>query len=50
MFKSGQSVNDYLEHKIKKEPINFRTQEDIEFEKVRAKLDAKVKKMLDTKM
>lgn len=50
MFQSAFSVNEYIEQKSKKEPLNYRTQEDLEFERERAKLDAKVKKMLDTKV
>lgn len=47
MFQGTNSVNDYLAQKIKREPINYRTQEDLEYEKERAKMDTKVKKMME---
>jgi hypothetical protein len=47
MFTSGNSVSEYVSQKIKREPLNYKTVEDQEFEKEKAKIDRKVKKMME---
>lgn len=42
MFTSSASVSEYVEQKIKREPLNFRSAEDEEYERENLKMNAKV--------
>ena len=46
----NQSVSDYVTSKISKEPINYRTVEEEEYEKEKKKMEAKVRKMMELKI
>ncbi|CDW73168.1 peptidyl-prolyl cis-trans isomerase d [Stylonychia lemnae] len=50
MFTSQSSVSEYVDHKISKEPINYKSIEDQEYEKEKQKMDRKVKKMMQEKL
>ena len=51
MFNSkNQSVSDYVQQKVIKEPINYRTVEDEEFEKEKKKIERKVQRMMEQKL
>jgi tetratricopeptide (TPR) repeat protein len=50
MFTSAQSVAEYVDHKIKREPINYKSIEDQEYEREKTKMDRKVSKMMQDKL
>ena len=47
MFNTTKSISEYVEEKTSKQPINYKTLEDREYEKEKKKMDEKIKKMLD---
>jgi hypothetical protein len=50
MFNKTASVSDYIQHKENKEPLNYKSLEDKEFEKDQQKMQRKVNRMLEQKM
>lgn len=50
MFTPKNSVTEYVDKKVKKEPLNYRTVEDMEYEKERHKMEQKVKLQMDQKI
>jgi hypothetical protein len=50
-IKNGSGISDYIEEKLKKEqPPNFKTMEDLEYEKERQKMEARVKDQMQQKL
>jgi hypothetical protein len=47
MFDKKTSVSDYVMHKENKEPLNYKSQEDKEFEKDQQKMQRKVDRMME---